>query len=400
MKILIVSPHYFPENFKITDIAEELAKENEVTVWTNIPDYPNRSFFKKDYSKIRNRVQTIKGVKIQRIWSTYRKEGILSQALNYLTFWFSSIAKARINKERFDLVINYEISPITAIESGIVVAKKQNIPCITYVLDLWPDSLLVSKRIKQKSMIFRFFKRYSKKIYLNSSYIWVSSEEFIRYLTDLGCKTTNIIYIPNFYESELESNQCEATRNLPNDKFNILFAGNIGKAQGLHKTVEIAKLAKDLNISTFRFVIIGDGSYKKELLKSVHINSLHDYFIFKPRMCLTELIPYYKEADAFFFSLIDNKVIQKTLPGKVSGYMAFGKPIITDCVGESKNVLDHYNGGVYFSDATSGLKAIQGLISKDDQNISPNMEYVRSTFSKKSVMCKIKEQINNARIGK
>ena len=41
MKILVVCQYYYPENFQITPICEELAsKGNEVTVLTGLPNYP------------------------------------------------------------------------------------------------------------------------------------------------------------------------------------------------------------------------------------------------------------------------------------------------------------------------------------------------------------------------
>ena len=41
MKILIVSQYYYPERFKVTDLAEELfARGNHVDVLTGLPNYP------------------------------------------------------------------------------------------------------------------------------------------------------------------------------------------------------------------------------------------------------------------------------------------------------------------------------------------------------------------------
>ena len=46
MKILIVTQYYWPENSRVTDIAESLQKEgNEVTVLTGLPNYPEGYIF-------------------------------------------------------------------------------------------------------------------------------------------------------------------------------------------------------------------------------------------------------------------------------------------------------------------------------------------------------------------
>jgi len=46
MKVLIVSQYFWPENFRINDLAEELVERgHQVTVLTGIPNYPSRAFF-------------------------------------------------------------------------------------------------------------------------------------------------------------------------------------------------------------------------------------------------------------------------------------------------------------------------------------------------------------------
>ena len=393
MKILIVTPHYYPENFKITGIAEELARNNEVEVWTNIPDYPNRKRYKEKYTFFKNRSQRINNVTIRRLPSTYRGKSLLSQAINYVTFYISCVTKARFVEKRFDLVINNETSPITSIKGGLIVAKKQNIPSINYVLDLWPDSLLTIKSIKETSIIYKFFDWYSKRIYKSSSQTWITSESFEPFLVNMGCVDETIRYIPNYSSSSNSYNpQIEKENLIPISKYRIVFAGNVGKAQGLDTLVSIAEEAKSNDITNFAFCIIGDGSFKANLIDMIKKAGVEEYFWFHDPVPMTKISEFYVQADAFFYSLIKNASIQRTLPGKVSEYMQYGKPIITDCGGESKIVLNKYGGGVFFENASEALEKIRHLIS--GSNTMPiNMDYVKNTFSKESVMKKIEDAI-------
>ena len=42
MRILVVCQYYYPENFQINDIAEQLTADgHEVTVLTGLPNYPH-----------------------------------------------------------------------------------------------------------------------------------------------------------------------------------------------------------------------------------------------------------------------------------------------------------------------------------------------------------------------
>ena len=64
MKLLLVSPHFFPENFKCNDLAFELAaKGHDVTVLSDIPNYPQGKYF-KGYSLFRRRKEVVNGVTV------------------------------------------------------------------------------------------------------------------------------------------------------------------------------------------------------------------------------------------------------------------------------------------------------------------------------------------------
>ena len=64
MNILIVSQHYYPEQFRINDISFELAKRgHKVTVLTGLPNYPEGKIY-DGYQNKQNRNQTVNGVHI------------------------------------------------------------------------------------------------------------------------------------------------------------------------------------------------------------------------------------------------------------------------------------------------------------------------------------------------
>ena len=66
MKVLIVTPHFYPENFKCNDMAFELNKRgHDVTVMTAIPDYPAGKYH-AGYGIFKRRRECVNGVKIHR----------------------------------------------------------------------------------------------------------------------------------------------------------------------------------------------------------------------------------------------------------------------------------------------------------------------------------------------
>ena len=88
MKILIVSQYYYPENFIVTNIAEELAKKgHQVDVLTGKPNY-GYGYILPEYKSISEEV--INKVNVYRVNLYPRKKSRLSIIRNYLSFWRNS----------------------------------------------------------------------------------------------------------------------------------------------------------------------------------------------------------------------------------------------------------------------------------------------------------------------
>ena len=87
-KILIVSQHYYPENFRITDIAETLSKKgNIVTVLTGYPNYPEGKIYEgyKGNGKKIHKNEIINGVRVIRCYEHPRRHNLIDLFLNYYT---------------------------------------------------------------------------------------------------------------------------------------------------------------------------------------------------------------------------------------------------------------------------------------------------------------------------
>ena len=91
MRILIISQYFWPENFRINEVAEELVKlGHKVYILTGYPNYPKGEVypeFKKDYKKF----SQYKGIEIIRVPILSRKKNNVNLALNYISFLFNSI---------------------------------------------------------------------------------------------------------------------------------------------------------------------------------------------------------------------------------------------------------------------------------------------------------------------
>ena len=84
MRILIISQYFWPENFRINELSEELKKAgHNITVLTGYPNYPKGEIF-EDFLKNKDKFNKYKGIKIIRIPILARKKGKLKLTLKIL----------------------------------------------------------------------------------------------------------------------------------------------------------------------------------------------------------------------------------------------------------------------------------------------------------------------------
>lgn len=338
MKILVICQHYYPEQFRITDICEELVKcGHQVTVLTGLPNYPMGYIYPgyKDKSK---RHEIINGVDVYRTFTIGRRRGIIFRVLNYYSFMLSSCLHVAKLDDDYDVVFVNQLSPVMMAEAGVKYKKKYGTKLVIYTLDLWPDSLTVGG-IRKESCIFKYYHRVSKKIYESADKILVTSREFQQYFKD-EFSICNTEYLPQYSELIFDPESCKKT---PNETVDLMFAGNVGKAQSVDTIIRAASLTKD--VENLRWHIVGDGS-ELDNCKRLAEELQTDNVIFHGRKPLEEMPRYYAMADAMLVTLYKNDVISKTLPGKVQTYMAAGKPIIGAIDGEAAKVITESQCGL------------------------------------------------------
>ena len=153
-KLIIISHHFWPENFLINEIALKFKKNNiQSTVITGLPNYPKGEIFNK-YKRIKSlKKENFRGVKIIRFPIIPRKKGkFINLILNYFSYLISGIFFLRILdfNVNFHVLFVYSTSPITTALLGVYLKKKYNKKLTLWVQDLWPDSVKNTGFIKNK----------------------------------------------------------------------------------------------------------------------------------------------------------------------------------------------------------------------------------------------------------
>lgn len=394
MKILVVCQHFYPENFRINDICYELVKKgNDVTVLTGLPNYPKGKIL-KEYKWHKNRNQVINGVKIKRCSLVGRGSSTFKMIINYMWFAIFGSIKALFMKKDFDIVYVYQLSPITMTWPAIVVKKIKKIPLIIHVLDQWPVSITTGG-ISKKSLPYKILTKWSKNAYNKADLITCSSKSFKNYfITELGLsKDKQFIYMPSYAESLYDN--CKTVHN---KQFDLLFAGNIGPAQSVETIIEAANLLKDEG--NIMFHIVGDGLSKnscEELTRKYNLKNVIFYGYHK----VEEMKKYYELADAFLITMVDNEVVNSTLPAKVQSYMLAGKPIIGAISGEVKNVIEEADCGLCCEslDYVSFAKIIKKAYKSNNKQLwsKNSYKYYKDNFEKEKCINDLEELFKKAR---
>ena len=395
MKILIVSQHYWPENFRVTDIAETLVSlGHQVTILCGLPNYPKGYIF-DDYKRGKNRIQEHNGVKIIRAKEIGRRNNVLFRFLNYWSYpHYASKMIKKLDKD-FDIVYVQMSSPIMITKPALKYAKKYSKKVIMYEMDLWPESLLAGG-ITNKSLIYKHYKKVSAKIYSQCDKILVTTKEHIPYVKDLpGCKDLDIEYLPQYADTIFEESDFG---NEDNGFIDFMFAGNIGKAQSVETIIKAAALLK--NDPRFKFHIIGSGS-ELDNIKKLASELKTDNVVFYGQRSLEDMPELYKIADAMLVTLEDKPYANMTIPGKVQSYMAVGKPIIGAINGSCANFIKNNDVGfsVLSGDSEALVTLIRSLDTKELRQIGERSRDVYfKKYSKSIFMNKLIDTLNNLKI--
>ena len=345
MKILFFTQYFWPENFRINDVALYLKKKNhKIKVLTNNPCYPDKSFFSNYYLN-KKKFKKLKGIEISRIPSVNRGKNNILIFINYINFFLCSFVFGinRFMNKKIDLVFIFCPSPILSALPAIILKKIFKKKVVIWVLDLWPNTLVDLNIIKNRTLI-KILKNIVQFIYNNCDLILVQSESFkteISKITQSKC-----IYFPSWAEENIGNSYSEYAKeiSLTEKRLKIIFTGNIGEAQSFEYIIKCANLLKKYN--KIKWIIIGNGRWQNKLKHMIKKNNLEHDFQLINNVPVTRIKSFFNHADALLISLKNKNTFKKTIPGKLQTYLSSGKPIIGMISGEANKIIKRSKSGL------------------------------------------------------
>lgn len=378
MNVLLLTQWFDPEpTFKGLAFAKELQKQgHNVQVLTGFPNYPGGKVYDGYKLKFFQK-ETINDVSILRVplYPSHDNSG-LKRVFNYISFAFMAMLFGIFFVKKTDVIYAYH-PPLTVGVAAIIIKLFRRIPIVYDIQDLWPDTLKSTGMINN-SKILTFIGYICSLVYKYVDHIVVLSPGFKETLIQRKVPEDKITVIYNWCDEETLNTPVELSiqfKQLMSGKFNIVFAGNIGRAQALDVIIEVARSLK-LSYPHIQFIMVGNGT-EKQRLKEIVVSEQIGNVVFLPQQSMKDVGAILRASDALLVHLRKDKLFEITVPSKTQAYMSIGRPIIMAVPGDAAELIIKSKSGkvAESEDSLSIKKAIVDIYSltiEDREMLSRN----------------------------
>ena len=376
MRILIITMNYKPELIGIGKYSAEMAewlsvKGLQVKVITAPPYYPAWKI-SEPYSSTRYVRETLAGVSLVRcpLWVPKKPTG-LKRVLHLLTFALTSLPVVVWSSLSWKPNLVFVVEPpLLCGFSALVAGKFVKAKTWLHVQDFEVDAafnmgILKSKRIRRiaQSIEHRLMSRFEC--------VSTISERMIIRLSEKKVPVERQVLFENWVDTRViypmdRNVGFRKELGIGEDKIILLYAGNLGKKQGLEI---IAQAAKDLeHRNDIRFVLCGDGSALDDLRKT---SQYQNNMVFIPLQPVEKLNHLLSMADIHLLPQRSD-IADLVMPSKLSNMMASGRPVITTAMPGTQvsSVVRECGYVVTPGDLKAFVEAIKRLVDDRDQRIS------------------------------
>jgi colanic acid biosynthesis glycosyl transferase WcaI len=349
VRILFLT-HYFqpePNFFMGLPFARELVRRgHKVQVLTGFPNYPGGKIYEGYKVKLFQK-EYMDGVPVSRfpLYPSHDRSSF-KRRLCYSTLSLSQSIIAPFTIEPADVAYVVQ-GPATIGWPATVLKWLRRIPFVYNIQDLWPDTLL-STGMSNSKLELEMLYGWCNFIYRRAAKIAVIAPGIGKKLIERGVRPEKIEIIYNWCDGQLICRE-NRDKNLAKqlgfaDKFNVVFAGNMGKAQALDAAIDAAGLLKT-DVPNVQFVFIGSGVDVDNLRSVSHKKELNN-ILFLPRKPVSEIGPILRLADVLFVHLRKDPLFSITIPSKTQAYLAMGRPLLMAVEGDASELVNRAGAGL------------------------------------------------------
>lgn len=357
VRILFVSQLFDPENaIKGASFARSLQDMgHEVEVITTFPSYPGGRVF-TGYRQQWRQVEDMNGVRVVRV-PTYVSHGqsAIKRMASYASFALSAGVYAMFSARKPDVIYAY-YPPVLVGLLALMLGWLRRVPYVYDVQDLWPEALVATGNVRADSRLTKAIEHFCRWVYSRAARVVVLSEGYRDALIRKGVPGSKIVRVYNW----CDENRMQVANCMPSGwadvpgRFRVLYAGNLGAAQGLAHVVDAAGKLHQAGHTDIQVVFLGGGVERDALvLRAKNLPNV----TFLPAVKVDEVGNYLAAADALLVHLADDPVFDITIPQKTQAYLLAGKPILMAVRGEAASLVSTAGAGLVVPPENAELMA-------------------------------------------
>ena len=406
-KMLVYAHYYYPDVAStgqiLTELYEGLKNTFDITVVCTVPSYTG--VIEDKYKTKKYYEENINGVKVIRVRvPEFTKSNKISRVKNILTYYFNAI-KVTKKLGKFDIVYTISQPPVLGGMLGLKGKKITKGKLVYNIQDFNPEQILAVNYSKSK-LITNAMMYFDKKTCKKSDLIITVGHDMQQTLINrFNNKNVPNNVVINNWINEKEIYPLDKTNegvskflnkyNL-NNKFIIMYSGNVGLYYDLDNIIKLYKDYKDNK--DVAFVFVGEGGVKQKLMDYAKENELTNvYFI--PYQDKNDLVYSLNAADVHLVT--NSKGIKGvSVPSKIYGVMATNKPVfgILEQGSEAYNIIKDSNCGVVAETGNyDDIKNKLNEIINDNKNFinkhSTGRDYLVNNFNKDKFIDKYKKEL-------
>ena len=406
-KLLIYAHYFYPDVAStgqiLTELCEGMTDTFDITVICVVPSYSGT--IDEKYKTKRIYKEEHNGIKIIRVRvPEFQKSNKISRIKNLLAYFFNSLL-ATLKIEKQDYIYTISQPPILGGVLGVLGKWLKGGKLIYNIQDFNPEQTMAVGYSKNKLLlntvmaVDKFSCKKSDKVIV----VGRDMQETLRNRFN-NKKVPKNVFINNWINEKeiypLEQNhprimEFKEKYNLQ-DKFIIMYSGNIGLYYDLENIIKVIGEFKDREDVVFAFV--GDGTVKDKVETYVNENNLSNV-TFIPYQDKADLIYSLNAADIHW--VVNAKGIKGvSVPSKLYGVMAAGKPVlgVLDEGSEARLIVEDCNCGVCiepgnYKEISNNIEYI--LNNKEEIRLLGlnGRQYLESNLTKEVSINKYKENI-------
>lgn len=334
LRILAIHRYYWPDTPPYASILRTIVSHwasegHSVDVLSSQPSYKKDARIEKQPEE-----QVLDGVRVKRLALPSEHGRPLTRLINIARFAWNIILQACRNGP-YDVIMASTAPPVVFGSAACAAARLTGARFIYHCMDIHPEIGRISGEFSNPA-VFSLLRRIDT-VSCNAAYrvIVLSRDMKNAILKRPGASDSNISIINNFNLPSFSKDKNVALPEglqKPANRFRLLFAGNIGRFQGLEAVVEA--MYKIVSKSKVELVFLGEGR-AVGLLKTLAGPLLHDHIKFFPHQPIEKTRKVIQTADLCLVTLTPS-IYQFAFPSKTMTYLGEGKPLLVSVEPDSE----------------------------------------------------------------